>query len=66
MACSHHTDSEQRVIQLDPPDVKNSNTIKVKAPGGPHPHYDAIKGHYMLFIVDDRGVPSVGEFVHLH
>lgn len=46
----HHTDSEQRVIPLNF-EVIDSNTIKATAPNRTHPHYHAIRGHYMLFIL---------------
>ena len=65
-AVTHHTDTEQRVIPMEFT-KKNANTLRVKAAdGGGHPHYGAIKGHYMLFLVDCRGVPSVAEWVFLH
>ena len=62
MACTHHTDSEQRVIPLEF-DIKNSNTLKAKAPGGP---YVAITGQYMLFILNNKDVPSEAKFLFLH
>lgn len=65
MASTHHTDTEQRVVPLDFI-IKDSNTLEAEAPGGPHPHYVAIRGYYMLFILDDKGVPSEAKFVSLH
>lgn len=65
MACTHHTDSEQRVIPLKKTQG-GANKLNVTAPNGDHPHYNAIKGHYMLFILNEKQVPSVAEFVLLH
>ena len=65
MACTHHTDSEQRVIPLTKTQG-GTNLLSVTAPNGDHPHYNAIRGHYMLFILNDKQVPSVAEFVLLH
>lgn len=62
---THHTDTEQRVIPLDFEAI-DSNTIRATAPNGNHPHYHAIKGHYMLFILNNQDVPSKAKFVHLH
>lgn len=64
MAVTHHTDTEQRVIPLE--FTKCDTHLEVTAPNGNHPHYHAIKGHYMLFILNDRDVPSEGKFVELH
>lgn len=65
MAVTHQTDSEQRVIELEPPTVVNGNTISVVAPNGWHPHAKAPAGCYMLFIIS-AGVPSHAKFILLH
>jgi hypothetical protein len=65
MAVTHQTDSEQRVIQL-PFRVKGPAKLIATAPDGWRPHGLAPRGWYMVFLVDDRGVPSVGRFMHLH
>lgn len=64
MAFTHHTDSEQRVLQLR--FSKCRNVLTVLAPGGNHPHPHAPRGYYMLFVLNTKGVPSVAKFVHLH
>lgn len=65
MAVTHQTDSEQRVIPL-PFTKTGTNTITSTAPNGWHPHALAPKGWYMLFIINDLGVPSVAKFIFLH
>ena len=62
MAVTHQTDTEQRVIELEPPKVVNGNTISVVAPNGWHPHAKAPAGCYMLFIIS-AGVPSHAKFI---
>lgn len=64
MAVTHQTDSEQRAIPLR--FSQNGATLTATAPNGNHPHPVAPRGHYMLFAIDDDGVPSHAEFVHLH
>jgi hypothetical protein len=65
MAVTHQTDSEQRVIQLS--FVTTGPTeLTATAPNGWHPHALAPRGWYMVFLVDQQGVPSVGQFMHLH
>ncbi len=64
MAVTHQTDTEQRVIHCTFR-KKDQWTLKAKAPNGSMPHALAPRGYYMLFILNDKGVPSVGQFVHL-
>lgn len=71
MAVTHQTDSEQRVIPLT--FTTTGTTLTVTAPNGNHPHAVAPKGYYMLFIVNNLGVPSVAwqnattkKFILLH
>jgi galactose oxidase-like protein len=61
-AVTHHTDPEQRYIMLDF-ERQGKCELKIRAPktGAIAP-----PGHYMLFIVDDCGIPSEAEFVDLH
>lgn len=68
MAVTHQTDSEQRVIELLPfiHDHVNPTRIKLKAPNGNHPHPLAPRGHYMMFAIDNDGVPSVAKWIYLH
>lgn len=65
MAVTHQTDSEQRVIQLAFY-VSGATELTVTAPNGWHPHALAPRGWYMVFLIDNQGVPSVGQFMHLH
>ena len=65
MAVTHQTDSEQRVIQL-PFRTTGAAEVTATAPNGWHPHATAPRGWYMVFLVDQEGVPSVGQFMHLH
>lgn len=64
IAVTHQTDTEQRVIALS--FTRSGNTLQVKAPNGNHPHPMAPRGHYMLFVINEEGVPSVGRFIWLH
>lgn len=64
MAVTHQTDSEQRAVPLQ--FSQNGSTLNATAPNGNHPHPVAPRGYYMLFAIDSNGVPSRGEFVHLH
>lgn len=65
MAVTHQTDSEQRVIQLTFW-TTGPTELTATAPNGWHPHGLAPRGWYMVFLLDHQGVPSVGEFMHLH
>jgi hypothetical protein len=40
--------------------------LRLTAPGGTPPYAAAQQGYYMLFAVNDDGVPSVAEWVYLH
>lgn len=65
MANTHNTDTEQRIINCS--FVKtDANTITGNAPNGMYPHAMAPRGYYMLFIINNKGVPSEAEFIHLH
>jgi len=64
MAVTHQTDSEQRVIQMA--FRQSGSTLTVTAPDPDHPHGTAPRGHYMLFILNNAGVPSEGRFIFLH
>lgn len=43
-----------------------SSAPPATAPNGWHPHALAPRVWYMLFPIDNDGVPSVGKFMHLH
>jgi hypothetical protein len=64
MAVTHQTDSEQRVIRMR--FTRAGTTLSVTVPDPDHPHGLAPRGHYMLFVLNDRGVPSEGRFIFLH
>jgi len=65
MAVTHQTDTEQRVIPLI--FTKTSDTtLTVTVTNGWHPHAMAPAGCYMLFIIDNDGIPSKAKFVMLH
>lgn len=64
-APTHHTDSEQRVVPVTFSQA-GSAELSATAPNGTHPHYQAIRGHYMLFLLTEDGVPSEAEFILLH
>lgn len=65
MAVTHQTDSEQRVVQLTF-SATGATTLSAVAPNGWHPHSLAPRGWYMLFLINDLGVPSVAKFMQLH
>lgn len=64
MAVTHQTDTEQRVVQMQM--TADGDTLTLVAPNGNHPHPIAPRGHYLLFLINDDGVPSVGRFIFLH
>ena len=67
MAVTHQTDTEQRVVELACPRRGDTPTqLKLRAPDGAHPHPTAPRGHYMLFILNGDGVPSVARWIFLH
>jgi hypothetical protein len=61
-AVTHSVNFEQRLLDLAFHDTGDGATLRARAPlDGFH----APPGHYMLFVVDADGVPSVAEIVHL-
>lgn len=67
MAITHQTDGEQRVLEMPlTHDPANPTLISLIAPHGGHPHAVAPKGYYMMFAVNNNGVPSEGKFIFLH
>lgn len=69
MAVTHQTDTEQKVLELDwahDHDHAHPKKLRLRAPHGGHPHSLAQRGHYMLFAINDKGVPSVAEWIYLH
>jgi hypothetical protein len=69
MAVTHQTDSEQKVLELDwapNHDHAHPKKLRLRAPHGGHPHSLAQRGYYMMFAVNDKGVPSVARWIYLH
>lgn len=68
IAVTHQTDSEQRVIEMLPKvyNPAQPDRLTLTAPDGGHPHPMAPRGNYMMFAVDNRGVPSVARWIYLH
>lgn len=60
-AVTHHTDSYQRYIKIKI-DSRTATTLDVKIPGNSN---IAPPGYYMLFVVDNSGVPSEGRFIRI-
>ncbi len=66
MAITHQTDSEQKVLEMPYIHDHSSPTrLTLTAPNGGHPHSLAQQGYYMLFAINNRGVPSVGKWIYL-
>jgi hypothetical protein len=59
ISVTHHTDAGQRYIKL-PIGSRTASTIETQAPA--HGNI-APPGSYMLFVVDNQGVPSEARFV---
>ncbi|MBJ7348172.1 MAG: DUF1929 domain-containing protein [Thermoleophilaceae bacterium] len=59
-AATHSVDQGQRMVPLN--FSANAGTLTVTAPPNA---YEAPPGYYMLFIVDDQGVPSVSTMLKL-
>jgi len=64
MAVTHQTDTEQKVIEM-PHTHHHSNRLTLTAPNGGHPHSLAQQGYYMLFAINNRGVPSHAKWIYL-
>ena len=59
-ATTHGNDMHQRVIKLRAQQLSNGLTVTVPASSALVP-----PGHYMLFVMDSAGIPSVARFVHI-
>ena len=67
MAVTHQTDAEQRVLEMPYiHDHANPTRLTLTAPHGGHPHSRAPQGYYMLFAINNNGVPSVASWIYLH
>lgn len=61
------TDTEQRVLEMPyVHDHANPTRLGLTAPHGGHPHSLAPQGYYMLFALNNQGVPSVASWIYLH
>jgi len=61
MAVTHSDDASQRLVDLP---IKVGDVCHLHLHVTPEPNL-APPGWYLLFVVDQQGVPSVGEWVHL-
>lgn len=67
MAATHQTDTEQKVLEMPYiHDHANPTRLTLTAPHGGHPHSLAQQGHYMMFAINNNGVPSVAKWIYLH
>jgi hypothetical protein len=57
---THAFDANQRFNPLS--FTQNGGGLSIHSPGNPNL---APPGHYLLFLVNDHGVPSVGKFIHI-
>lgn len=67
MAVTHETDTEQKVLEMPYiHDHANPTRLNLTAPHGGHPHSLAQQGYYMMFAINNNGVPSVAKWIYLH
>ena len=67
MAVTHQTDTEQKVLEMAYiHDHANPTRLALTAPHGGHPHSLAQQGYYMMFAINNNGVPSVARWIYLH
>ena len=59
-ATTHGNDMHQRVIKVQTQTLANGLNVTVPASSALVP-----PGHYMLFVMDSAGIPSVARFVHI-
>jgi hypothetical protein len=67
MAVTHQTDSEQRVLELDwahRHGHAHPKKLRLRAPHS-SPSSPARRGYYMMFAINDKGVPSAAEWIYL-
>jgi hypothetical protein len=66
MAITHQTDGEQRVLEMFfLHDHVHPNNLIATAPTGGTAGANALRGYYMLFVLNSNGVPSVARWIHL-
>lgn len=67
MAVTHETDTEQKVLEMPYiHDHAHPTRLTLTAPHGGHPHSLAQQGYYMIFAINNNGVPSVAKWIYLH
>ena len=67
MAITHQTDTEQKVIDLPYyHDHHHAELLQLTAPDGGRPHSLAQQGYYMLFVLNNHGIPSVAKWIYLN
>lgn len=67
MAVTHETDTEQKVLEMPYiHDHAHPTRLTLTAPHGGHPHSLAQQGYYMMFAVNNSGVPSIAKWIYLH
>lgn len=67
MAVTHQTDTEQKVLEMPYiHDHAKPTRLSLTAPHGGHPHAIAQQGYYMMFAINNQGVPSVAKWIYLH
>lgn len=67
MAVTHQTDSEQKVLEMPYiHDHANPSRLTLTAPYRGHPHSLALQGYYMMFAINNNGVPSIAKWIYLH
>ena len=67
MAVTHQTDTEQKVLEMPYiHDHANPTRLTLTAPHGGHPHSLAQQGYYMMFAINNNGVPSMARWIYLH
>lgn len=67
MAVTHQTDTEQKILEMPYiHDHANPTRLTLTAPHGGHPHSLAQQGYYMMFAINNAGVPSIAKWIYLH
>jgi hypothetical protein len=61
-AVTHHTNTDQRCLSLEFHRQGNCD-LRVTAPANANL---ALPGYYLLFVLDDCGIPSVGRIICFH
>jgi hypothetical protein len=66
MAVTHQTDTEQKVLEMPYIyDRAHPTRLTLTAPHGGHPYSLAQQGYYMMFAVNNNGVPSAAKWIYV-